>query len=58
MPLLIEVCNKNLNLFFFNVGIKEKRQKMRLRKKAGRRIKYYKVCKLAVANNNNGVGMH
>lgn len=31
---------------------------MRLRKKAGRRIKYYKVCKLAVANNNNGVGMH
>lgn len=30
-------------------------KKMRLRKKAGGRIKYYKVCKLAVANNNNRV---
>lgn len=31
--------------------------KIETREKADRRVKYYKICKLAIANNNNRIGM-
>lgn len=40
MPLLIEVCNKNRNFFKKMQGSKKNDKNMRLREKAGRRIKY------------------
>lgn len=39
MPLLIEVCNKNLNFFFKMQGSKKNDKKMKLRKKGKQKNK-------------------